>query len=741
MPNLQMLAAFARLHHVCADADGLARRWDVREDVDASRMLWGLQDLGFHAKLVDGKPEELARAPLPVLARMQDGEFLLVGQAGDAAWIVQGHGMPQPQAMSAVAFSEQFGGAWLEATPSVAMATSGTGDAAARKFGFGWFWHAIGKYKLELAQVLLASFFVQIFALATPMVFQVVIDKVLAHRSQSTLAVMLVALAGVALFEAVLSGVRHYLLTHTTSRVDVELGARLFRHLMRLPMSYFNSRRAGDVIASMRELETARSFLTGQALMAWLDLLFALVFLAVMFHYSPALTLIVVGFLPVFFGASYLASPLLRKKLEDKFALGAENQAFLVETIGAMETLKGQAVEASWQRRWESRLVRYAVTAFESGHTGNWTNQLIGLSSKAMTVVLLGAGAMQVIDGNLTVGGLIAFNMLSGRVNAPIIKLSSLWQEFQQMRVAVQRLGGIMDAKPEPGQASDQAQRPPLRGHVAFDKVSFAYQATGPQVLSDVSFTVASGQVIGVVGVSGAGKTTLVRLLQRLYTPTGGQVRIDGVDLATVDTTWLRRQIGVVSQDATLLNMSVRENIAISDPGLSLEAVIAAAGLAGADEFVNALAQGYDTVVGERGCLLSGGQRARIAIARALATNPRLLLLDEATASLDYESERVIHDNLERICAGRTVFIVAHRLATLRLADQILVLDGGKLVERGHHGELIQRPGKYRSLFEASRVLESPPAKTMPSHPMPGPSPIAARSHDSKRQHSKEQQC
>jgi len=444
----------------------------------------------------------------------------------------------------------------------------------------------------------------------------------------------------------------------------------------------------------------------------------------VMFYYSPLLTIIVICFLPIFFGASYIVSPLLRKKLEDKFALGAENQAFLAETIGAMETLKGQAVEASWQRRWEDRLVRYAVTAFESGHTGNWTNQIIGFASKAMTVVLLGVGAMQVIDGNLTVGGLIAFNMLSGRVNAPIIKLSSLWQEFQQMRVAVKRLGGIMDAQPEPGQLSDQAQRRSLRGTVNFENVTFAYQANGAQVLSDVTFTVPAGQVVGVVGVSGAGKTTLIRLLQRLYVPNGGRVFIDGVDLAHTDTNWLRRQIGVVSQDAALLNMSVRENIAISDPSLSLEAVMAAAELAGADSFINALPQGYDTVVGERGCLLSGGQRARIAIARALATNPRLLLLDEATASLDYESERVIHDNLERICAGRTVFIVAHRLPTLRLADQVLVLDSGKLVERGHHAELIQKPGKYRSLFEASRVLETLSARRSPGH-----QPISAPRH------------
>lgn len=724
-PNLAMLAALATFHERRADAETLARRWDVAGDFDPDRVLWGLQDLGFTARRVSGDLSALAKAPLPVLALTRNGELVLVGKVGDTV-LAQRAGA-QAVARPAAEFVADFANAWIEARLSVASVTarSGAADAAndpagESKFGVRWFWHAIGKYKAELAQVLLASFFVQIFALVTPLAFQVVIDKVLTHRSQSTLIVMLVALAGVALFEAVLSGLRHYLLTHTTQRVDVELGARLFQHLMRLPMSFFQSRRAGDIMAAMRELETARNFLTGQALTAWLDLLFALVFLAVMFYYSPLLTLVVVAFLPIFFGASYLVSPLLRKKLEDKFALGADNQAFLVETVGAIETLKSQAVETNWQRRWEDRLVRFAVTAFESGRTGNWTNQLTNFASKALTVILLGVGAMQVIDGNLTVGGLIAFNMLSGRVNAPIIKLSTLWQEVQQTRVAIKRLATIMDATPEPGSASDGAGRSPLRGHVSFDRVSFAYQANGVQVLSDVSFSIASGEVIGVVGVSGAGKTTLIRLLQRLYTTTSGRVFIDGIDLATVDASWLRRQIGVVSQDSSLMNLSVRDNIAISDPSLSLEGVIAAAELAGAHDFINALPQGYNTVIGERGSLLSGGQRARIAIARALATNPRLLLLDEATASLDYESERVIHDNLQQICAGRTVFIVAHRLSTLRLADRILVLDNGQLVEEGHHTELITHPsGKYRALFEASRILETLPTRDGKTFPMP----------------------
>lgn len=704
--NVQAVTFFAQLQGVAA-GPAVARDWcDYGEGVGpaAQAIEQALSGLGFEARAHRGTVRQLAKAALPLIALDAAGNAVIVGRVDGSRLMIQRAGAAQAASVEVTDFAREFSGTWISASLSTAAAAAAV-DPGTRKFGLGWFWNALSKYKAEMAQVLLATFFVQILALVTPLAFQVVIDKVLTHRSQSTLVVMLIALAGVALFEMVLSGMRHYLFSHTTNRVDVELGARLFSHLMRLPMSYFNSRNSGDIIARMRELESARNFMTGQALTAWLDVLFAVVYLAVMFYYSPLLTIIVICFLPIFFCASYVVSPILRKKLEDKFALGAENQSFLVETVGAMETLKGQAIEQSWQRNWEKRLARYVTSAFESGHTANWTNQVIQAASKLLTVVLLGVGAMQVIDGNLTVGGLIAFNMLSGRVNAPILKLSSLWQEFTQMRVSVKRLADIMDAQPE-ASAPGATERPPIVGAVTFDNVNFQYHQNGPTVLSDLSFTVQPGEIIGVVGVSGAGKTTLMRLIQRLYTPERGRVLVDGVDLSSADPYWLRTQVGVVAQDAALFNLTVRENIALGNPGLSLEDVMAAAELAGAHNFINVLPQGYGTAIGERGCLLSGGQRARIAIARALATNPRILLLDEATASLDYESEQVIHNNLRKICAGRTVFIVAHRLTTLRMADRILVLEGGKLAEAGHHTELITRDGRYRSLFEASRALE-----------------------------------
>lgn len=705
--NTQAVIFFARLQEVAVGAE-IEQHWrDLGEGVDgaAESIDHALRDLQFKTHTHRGTVEQLANTTLPVIALDRSGLAMVVGNAQGDHLMIQRAGDEKPELVKTEDFAREFSGTWVSGILSIEAVVARI-DPTSRKFGFAWFWHALSKYKAEMAQVLLATFFVQIFALMTPLAFQVVIDKVLTHRSQATLVVMLIALAGVAVFEMLLSGARHYLFSHTTNRVDVELGARLFAHLMRLPMSFFNSRNSGEIIARVRELESARNFLTGQALTAWLDLLFAVVYLAVMFYYSPLLTFIVLAFLPVFFGASYLVSPLLRKKLEDKFALGAQNQSFLAETLGAMETLKGQAVEANWRRTWEKRLARYVTAAFESGHTANWTNLVIQTASKLLTVILLGVGAMQVIDGNLTVGGLIAFNMLSGRVNAPILKLSSLWQEFTQMRVSVKRLAEIMDAQPEAATANSD-RRAPIVGDVTVDKVSFQYHENGPTVLSDVSFRAKAGEIIGVVGISGAGKTTLMRLLQRLYTPQAGRVLVDGIDLASADPHWLRSQVGVVAQDAALFNLTAMENIALGQPGLSFETVMDAARLAGAHEFINVLPQGYDTVIGERGCLLSGGQRARIAIARAIATNPRILLLDEATASLDYESEQVIHNNLRQICAGRTVFIAAHRLTTLRMADRILVLEDGKLVESGHHTSLIDKPGRYRSLFEASRALEA----------------------------------
>ena len=719
--DFNLLAVYAQLSGLSLDPKQLSRELAVVDELNAGQWVQALQTLGFSTsyqsldKLAHPVKtfKQLAKLNLPALAVDGFGHLLIVGKldiqnVSDIKVTLQRSGASAPEVMSADAFLA-LGCTGIITAKRASSASQNPTDISheLQKFGFGWFWNSLKNYKSLMGEVLLASFFVQIFALVTPLIFQVVIDKVLTHRSLTTLDVMVIALLGVSIFEVVLAAMRHYLFSHTTNRIDVELGSKLFRHLMHLPLNYFETRRSGDTVARVRELENARSFMTGQALTSWLDLLFAIVFLAVMFYYSPSLTFIVIAALPIFFAASWIITPLLRKKLEDKFAQGAENQTFLVETVTSMETLKSHAVEPQWQREWDRRLADYVNSSFQSGHLANATNQFTSLASKLVTVLLLYFGATQVIDGNLTVGGLIAFNMLSGRVNAPILKLASLWQEFTQMKVSIKRLGDIMDAPAEPAFRPGRITPPDLQGRVTFEHVSFRYGANLPEVVSDLNFEAQPGDIIGITGISGAGKTTLMRLMQRLYTPEKGRMLVDGMDLGLVDPSWLRRQMGVVGQDTQLFNRSVRDNIAFGNPGISAEAVMESARLAGAHDFILNLPDGYDTLIGERGGRLSGGQRARIAIARALVTNPRILLLDEATAALDYESERVIHSHMAEICAGRTVFIVAHRLSTLRLATHILVLEQGRLIEQGKHLGLIADAGRYASLYQSHQMLEA----------------------------------
>jgi subfamily B ATP-binding cassette protein HlyB/CyaB len=553
--------------------------------------------------------------------------------------------------------------------------------------------------------VLIASFFLQLFALVTPLFFQVVTDKVLTHRGFTTLDVLVVGLITVSIFETVLGALRTYVFSHTTNRIDVELGARLYKHLVALPIAYFETRRAGDSVARVRELENIRNFLTSSALTLVIDLGFTFVFLAVMFYYSPLLSWIVVGSFPFYIALSAGVTPVFRRRLEKKFDRGAENQSFLVESVSAIQTLKAMAIEPQMQRRWEEQLAGYVGSSFDVLSLGNWTSQFVQFISKIVTALTLYFGAHLVIAGQLTVGELIAFNMLAGRVAQPVLRLAQLWQDFHQARVSIARLGDILNTTPEPAFNASRAALPPIRGDITFDHVTFRYRIDGPTALTDISLKISAGQVIGIVGPSGSGKSTLTKLVQRLYVPEAGRILIDGIDLTVADVAWLRRQIGSVLQENVLFNRSIRDNIALADPGMSMERVLAAADLAGAHEFILELPDGYNTIVGERGASLSGGQRQRIAIARALVTNPRILIFDEATSALDYESENIIQRNMRKIATGRTVLIIAHRLSAVRQADRIITIEGGRLVEDGTHNELMKRAGRYATLHQLQAGL------------------------------------
>lgn len=707
--GLQCLVTLARFHGIAADADQLRFEFAKGEEpFGTTDVLLAAKKLGLVAKKVQPKPQRLGMVAVPAIALDLNGQFFILGRveerpaseetAATRRMLVQQF----PGGKITFLEEEDFINRWTGDLIVLTSRASVLGELA--KFDFSWFIPSVVKYRKLLGEVLLVSLVLQLFGLATPMFFQVVMDKVLVNRAFTTLDVVAVGLLVVSIFEITLTVLRSYVFSHTSSRIDVELGAKLFRHLLHLPVTYFHSRRVGDSVARAQELETIRNFLTGNAITIVLDLVFAIVFIGVMLLYSPALTLIVVLSLPCYFILAVLITPILRTRLDEKFKRHAENQSFMVETISGIETIKAMAVEPQWTRRWDQQLAGYVHAGFKTATLSNLAGNGVTLISKLVTVSTMWLGAKLVIDGHMTVGQLVAFNMLAGHVSTPVIRLAQLWTDFQQIGVSVKRLAEILNVRTEA--SGSKSAMPTIAGRIEFDKVSFRYRPDGQLVMKGLSLVVLPGQVIGIVGRSGSGKSTLAKLAQRMYVPEAGRVLVDGIDLALTDASSLRRQIGVVIQENVLFQRSIRENIALADPGAPLDKVVAAAKLAGAHDFICDLPDSYDAMVGEHGVGLSGGQRQRIAIARALITNPRILIFDEATSALDYESEKVIQDNMRQICAGRTVLIIAHRLSAVRDADRIVVVERGEIVESGPHAELLRIPnGHYAHLYNLQQGI------------------------------------
>ncbi len=737
--GLIALILVAQLHGIAAEEAKLTHEFGV-DPFTIPVLLRAAQFLGMSARLVEHDPARLAQTPLPAIARNWLGEFFIVGKldipasepakvaANEASNITQSEkisqeepdsdselddlkapsqskGLPEgtriliqrpghpPEVLKLAEFMDEWSGEMIFITSKANF----SGDTA--KFDFTWFIPAIVKYRRLLGEVLLVSLILQLIGLATPMFFQVVMDKVLVNHAMKTLNVIAIGLIFATVFEAVLTGIRSYVFAQTSSKIDVELGARLFKHLLNLPISYFQSRRVGDSVARIRELENIRSFLTGNAMTLALDLVFSFVFIGVMLWYSVWLTLIVIVSIPMYVALSMIFTPILRKKLDDKFNKGSENQSFLVETISGIDTVKAMAVEPRWQQKWENQLAAYVSAGLTTSNISTVASGGVTLVSKLVTAAIMWMGAVLVIDNKMTVGELVAFNMLAGQVSSPIVRMASLWNDFQQVGISMSRLGDILNSRTEI--VGQKTRMPRIDGVVEFDQIFFRYKPDAPDVIRGVNLKIEAGEVIGIVGRSGSGKSTLTKLVQRLYVPDRGRVLIDGQDIAIVDTTSMRHQIGVVLQENTLFTRSIRDNIALSNPGLPIEAIISAAKLAGAHDFICELPEGYDSPVGEHGTGLSGGQRQRVAIARALITNPRILIFDEATSALDYESEKIIQDNMRGICAGRTVLIIAHRLSAVRDAHRIIVMERGQIAEVGSHTELLKNPaGIYRHLYE-----------------------------------------
>ena len=573
------------------------------------------------------------------------------------------------------------------------------------KFGFKWFFIEIMKYKRIIAEVMLGSFVVQLFGLVTPLFTQVILDKVIVHRSMSTLDVLGIAFVAVSIFEFLLNLTRNYIFIHTANKIDAKLGAKLFHHLFALPFGYFESRKVGNIISRIRELDQIREFITNKSVSVIIDLFFSTVFLVVMFVYSRILTFVVLLIVALIAILYVTMTPELRARLENKFQMSAQSNSYLVEAVTGVQTVKSLSIEGIMQKKWNDYLGRYVKSGFNLSVMSNFAGNLSNLFQKMMTIAILWIGVTLVIKNQLTIGQLIAFQMFANQFTAPVMRLVNLWNEFQQVLLGVDRLGDILN-NPVEITSSKAITLPKINGSVRVENLSFKYTPSGPMVLNKINLNIKAGQSIGLVGRSGSGKSTITKLIQKLYLPFEGTVYIDEVDIRQMNPIWLRNNIGVVLQENYLFSGTIRDNISMPRPDAPIEMIIQAAQISGAHSFISDMPEGYDTIVGERGSTLSGGQRQRIAIARALITNPKIIIFDEATSALDYESERIIMENLDKIKRGRTMFIIAHRLSTVRNCDLIVALDKGNIIEAGTHEELISKKGYYYNLYTQQGALK-----------------------------------
>ncbi len=694
---LVCLVTVAKILGIPADEQQIRRAYALGPaGMDRVTLLRAAQDLGMRAKLVRSAPERFAKLPIPLIAVMNNGDHVIVGRIlGNAVTLIDPY-----QAHPFLLPLDRFLAAWSgEAFLLIRRAKARTlTRELSQKFNLTWFLPVFWRFRRVFYEILLSSLAIQLFGLFSPVFFQIIIDKVLIHNGKSTLDILVFGMLFVYVFQTGIAYLRGYLYVHTANKIDVILGTRLYRHISALPLRFFEERRVGDTVARVREMENIRNFITGTSLTLVLDTFFALIYIGVMFYYNTTLAAIVLSSLPVLALLTFLFTPIFRKQLNVRFAANTENYSFLIESVTGIQTIKSLALESLFYQKWEHSLSRYVKMAFDTNNMASLFGSLGQMVTMMTSLGILWLGAHFVMDEKITVGELVAFNMLAGQVIQPVMRLVNTWDSFQQAQLSIDRLGDILNTPAEPAFDPNRTTLSAVMGEIVFDNVGFRYKPEGPDVLRNLSFRIQPGMRVGIVGRSGSGKSTIIKLIQRLYVANSGQVLIDGIDVAQVEPAWLRRQIGFVLQESFLFSGSVRDNITIARPEATDTEVSIAAQMAGADEFIGELPEGYDTQVGERGSSLSGGQRQRIAIARALLTNPQILIFDEATSALDYESERIIMDNLNAICKGRTVIIIAHRLSTVESCDTILVIDRGRLVERGNHNALLNNQGIYHTL-------------------------------------------
>ncbi len=682
-----------RINRIDVDMRTVTREYGITDaEIEPEQLLLIARNLGFKARLKEMPAEELVRHyPVPAVVIFTDGSYgaILRFNLEDKNFLVFFPKEMKARSVNITEFEEISSGKYVVFRHKLISSQAA--------FGFRWFFNEILHYKNVMAEVLTGSFVVQLFGLVTPLFTQVILDKVIVHRTMTTLDVLAVAFMAIVVFEFTLNVTRNYIFIHTANKIDAKLGSKLFRHLFSLPFVYFESRKVGNIVARVRELDTIREFITNKSVSVLVDLSFSLVFVVVMFMYSVTLTLVFIGFV-VIVGTLYLTvTPELRKRLENKFQMGAQANSYLVESVTGIQTVKSLALEGSMQKKWEDNLGKYVHAAFKLATMGSVAGAVSSTFQRLMTIVVLYLGVKLVINNDLTIGQLIAFQMFSGQFTGPFLRLVNLWNEFQQALLSVDRISDILNNPIELRSGKD-ITLPKLSGSIKFDNVSFRYLPDAPNALDRVNFEVKPGMSVGLVGRSGSGKSTITKLIEKLYLLSEGVIYIDDVDIRHINPIWLRFNIGVVLQDDYLFSGTIRENIALPRPDVPMDVIINVAKVAGAHDFISALPQGYETIVGERGSTLSGGQKQRIAIARALITNPRILIFDEATSALDYESEKIIQRNLVDIKKGRTTFIVAHRLSSVRDCDVIIALDNGRVIEMGSHDELVAKNGYYNFL-------------------------------------------
>lgn len=649
----------------------------------------------IRSMLIRPTQEELREVEYPAVAKLNDGSYVALSAANDEVIVVLDPREMKPLALPIKRFLEGWTGELLVFSGALNW------EYFKKRYNVDWFKKVLEHYKRPLGEVLLASLFLQLMGIGMPLITQVIIDKVIGNEGMSTLTVIGTGMVIFFFMQSLLNFVKTYLLNHTTNKLDAILGTRLFRHLISLPLPYYERRRVGDTLMRVGALSQIRGFLTGTGLMTTLDVLFSVVFIAFMLWYSVPLTLIVLLVVPLYVAQNIWAVPIIKRKIEAVWRTGAMNNAFMVEAITNIETIKSLAVEPQFQNRWENLLARYVRTTFENVKFNLVIGGFSSLISGGITMAIFWYGGHMVMDGEFTLGQLIAFQMISNQAMAPMTKLLTMWPEVQQVGLALERIGDILNTPMEPvvhemGIRGEDR----IAGSVEFTDVNFRYRMDLPLVLEDINLKIAPGEKLGIVGRSGSGKSTLTNLVQNLYIPESGKITVGGIDTVEANLGWLRNQIGVVMQENYLFNASVRDNIAVSRPTATMDEIIRAARLAGAHDFILELKEGYDTKVGERGDSLSGGQRQRVAIARALLANPPILIFDEATSALDYESERIIFNNMDAIGEGRTMLIIAHRLSAVRRCDKIIVIDKGHIVESGSHAQLMAMNGLYRYLHD-----------------------------------------